>query len=155
VVVIPSVVGLSVADASRRLTEADLMCAGSSERDSDVAIGVVLLTEPPEGESVPAGTEVDLVVSEDDTPTVIPGFVPDVSGFDFDTAAGILAKDGYTGIPQGAFSSRVDVDIVIGTVPRAGTALVEGATVLVIFSRGPAPPDPPTHRDTVPKTKKA
>jgi beta-lactam-binding protein with PASTA domain len=139
---VPAVSGLSVPVALSILGGAGFTPGGSIEQASDlITAGFVLGTEPPEGEILPEGTRVDLVISTGHAPT---GVVPDVSGMRFEDAAGALASDGYSSHSVEQSSSTIEAGIVIGTSPPAGASLHPGGHVAMIVSTGwgPVPPDP-------------
>jgi eukaryotic-like serine/threonine-protein kinase len=143
---------------SGKIAEADRVCAPHGLLSAEltpgwppiigppsdrISSGLVIGTEPPEGESVPEGTQVDLIVAPGHEP---PGVVPNVSGLGFIDAANVFARDGYTASELEEPSDTVESGIAIRTVPAAGVPLNPGADVTVIVSSGREPlppPDPP------------
>src|SRR5207253_8478522 len=89
--VVPSVLGLSLQEASDQLRKAGLQPQdGGSEPHPTAPQGTIVWQDPPPGVSAPAGLRVTLVSSEG--PPKIP--VPDVAGPDAELAPRLLAAAG-------------------------------------------------------------
>ena len=127
---IPPVAGLTVADATKALTDAGLVVGATSEEFSDtVAKGSVISLSVPEG-AVTKGTNVTLVVSKG--PDLVE--VPNVSGggLDFNEAIAKLQAAGFTystDVDPALFSKRT----VKTQTPAAGTQAKRGSNVYISF----------------------
>jgi serine/threonine-protein kinase len=127
---IPPVEGLTVADATKALTDAGLVVGANSEEFSDnVAKGSVISLSVPEGPAT-KGTNVTLVVSKG--PDLVE--VPNVSGggMDFNEAIAKLQAAGFT------YSTDVDPALfdrrtVKTQTPAAGTQAKRGSNVFISF----------------------
>jgi eukaryotic-like serine/threonine-protein kinase len=76
-VAVPRLSGQSEQDARNRLTDVGLAVGAiTSEPDASIPQGSVIRTDPPAGQEVPAGTEVDLVLSTGPTPSPTPTPTP-------------------------------------------------------------------------------
>lgn len=144
---VPAVSGMNVTAASDLLTQAGFT-PGPQRTFSDVASSwSVAGTSPEAGESLPRGSEVNLIVSAGamaDDDQLLDGIVPDVAGLDVNSAVEILFSKGYTVTFQFHADEDTPADHIIVTHPRANTALPPGATLVVAVSTGSGGPvDPP------------
>jgi serine/threonine-protein kinase len=133
---VPDVSGESLVEAESILAQAGLSVGSVTEEDSQEQEGTVLSQDPPGGERVPEGTDVDLVVSGG------PGTVtvPNVFCRDVDDARGTMNNVGLSLDVVGSdFSSQCPEGAVIEQDPEAGAEVEEGSTVEVIQSDGPEP----------------
>jgi eukaryotic-like serine/threonine-protein kinase len=107
----------------------------SGSFSAQVEEGLVVASEPGAGQSVRAGTAVDVTVSRGPQPVA----VPDVTGSDLDAARRLLEA---AGLRLGDTSQRYDDDVPPGDVlaqdPAEGE-LRPGSTVDVTVSQGPQP----------------
>jgi len=133
---VPTVVGLDVEDAEKRLTEAGLSARRSSERPSpEWKAGTVLDQEPRSGFSTRQGRIVSLVVSIGRGQTE----VPLLAGESYRHAEIILTREG---IPIGHVARQyadVPIDQVLRVSPPEGTPVLMGRPVDLLISAGPAP----------------
>jgi len=137
---VPAVSGLSIEDATTLLAQQGLAVSDARYEYSDgLPSGAVIDTSPPAGSESPDGGTVELIVSNGPDP--VTGYVPDVAGVSYDYADVALTAAGYLPAPHDQESAFVEVGLVVGTVPRAGTALGPGASVNVYVSVG-VPPIP-------------
>jgi len=131
--VVPRVLGLPLADATRALQKAGLVVQdGGNEPDPGAPAGTVIWQDPPGGVGTPRGLTVTLVSSEG--PPKIP--VPDVAGLDGALAQHLIGAAGLTAAPVESVQAASPPGIAMLTRPAAGTVLAPGATVTVVVSRG-------------------
>lgn len=133
-IAVPAVVGRSLEDARRQLTDAGLAPGTLSTDFSDsIPRGSVISASPSVGTRLARETPVSLVVSKGQAP--LP--VPQVVGLPVDDAQAELTDQGFTVqiSPQQVFSDTVDAGSVASQDPadRAGP----GATVTLTVSKGP------------------
>jgi len=130
------VIGLPQSEAEKALVEQGFKVRLREAREADPALpaGHVVWQDPPAFLELPAGSVVELTLS--DGPAQVP--VPDVMYFDLEearrvmTAAG-LAVGGIDSVP-----ADTDRGVVVSTRPPEGTLRPPGARVDLVVSRGPA-----------------
>lgn len=135
VVELPDLRGESVADASARLEALGLVVDVTYGPNETLAVGTVFDTDPVEGAKMYEGDPVMLTVS--DGPA---GFtVPKVAGLQQFDATNVLvgAKLQVKVVPVP--NETVRIGEVVATNPDAGERAVEGQTVDLEVSSGPAP----------------
>ncbi len=131
---VPSVVGSSLADATKALQKAGFTVGSKKERfDVDVPTGSVISQSPATGDA-PKGSAVSLVISKGPPPTP----VPDVTGRTQDAATSRLHEAGFTVTVEQAFSDSVAKGRVMATSPANGTEAPYGSTVTLTVSKGPS-----------------
>jgi eukaryotic-like serine/threonine-protein kinase len=144
---IPSVLGLSFADASRQLRGAGFTPI-RDDIDDPAPRGTVVAQDPGPGTLHPPGTEVTLSVSTGQETTT----VPDVLGEDEETARTTLENDGWVVAVQDTGTDNPDEDgRVLSQTPGPGEQAKPGARVTIYIGRlesvepppGPPPPPPP------------
>jgi serine/threonine-protein kinase len=132
---VPSVVGASVQEASRRLNDLGFsVVVGHGQYDSS-AKGTVLSVDPVEGTILREGSTVTLVPSLGPPP--VP--VPDLTGMTLDKATAALQEQGLT---RGKVTQVYDDTIAQGSVVRqapAGGNAPKGSAVDLWVSKGHAP----------------
>ncbi len=175
-VAVPSIVGLTVGDAIRALTDAKLLPgARTDEFDPAVAAGSIMGQNLPVGLSVPTDTPVDYVVSKGPEPTPSPSPsptpVPSPSPTPVPSPTPAPAKVGmYVGLTvaeakaqatgqglvirwQGS-GTPADSDMVVAPQnPPAGASVAPGSTILLNTAHPPPSPSPtpsPTPIPTAP-----
>lgn len=126
---IPPVAGLTVADATKALTDVGLVVGATSEEFSDtVASGSVISLAVPEG-SVTTGTNVTLVVSKG--PDLVT--VPNVVGKSIKDAIAVLESAGF------GFATEVDQELwdakAVRSQSPAGDSKAKRGTVVTISNR--------------------
>jgi serine/threonine-protein kinase len=134
---VPRVLGLPVAVATARLTDADLEVSGDAGRYSlQVPAGRVLQVQPPAGTVVRTGTRVTLTPSLGPRP--VP--VPDLVGKTIPAARDLLREAHLALGKRGTrFSDGFPEGRIIGqSEPGTGTA-PQGSAIDVVVSKGPTP----------------
>lgn len=129
---VPDVTGSAEADARTSL-ESSGMVLGRITREfsDDVPEGTVISQDSGEDE-VPKGTPVDLVVSKG----VEPIEVPIVTGLDYDSAFGKLARMGFRISRDDVFDDEVAKGKVISQTPKGRTDAQEGDLIMLKVSKG-------------------
>jgi beta-lactam-binding protein with PASTA domain len=133
-VALPTLVGMSLAEAEAVLTDNDRgLVRGSVTREYSLKEeGTVIRYEPSE-DRIPWGSTVDLTVSKGPEPLE----VPDVAGLSEDKAVGRINTAGFAAAVGGYYSDDVAAGVVIGTSPGPGEIVPEGGEVEVQVSIGP------------------
>jgi serine/threonine-protein kinase len=125
---IPPVAGLTVADATKALTDAGLVVGATNEEFSDVPAGTVISLSVPEG-VVTTGTNVTLIVSKG--PDLVT--VPNVVGKSIKDAIAVLEAAGF------GFSTEVDQELWDAKAVRsqnpAGDSKAKRGAVVTISNR--------------------
>ena len=130
---VPDLTGLTVDLATQRLLGASLELGAQTARaDATVPAGTVI-TWSHQGEQVPKGSAVDVVVSTG-KPKVA---VPDVHAKSFADAQAALSAVGLTAVEDDEWNDTVPAAQVSSTNPAAGTPAVVGSPVTVTVSKGP------------------
>ncbi len=128
---VPPTRNLPLADARKRLEDADLLVQTRQKPSREINPGRVIQSQPPGGEEVECQSTVSLIVSKG--PNLIT--LPDVVGDSQEVAASELERLGFV----------VDVDTrdedapegtVIGQDPGPGSELLRGDRVTIIVSTG-------------------
>jgi eukaryotic-like serine/threonine-protein kinase len=137
-VAVPNVVGLSEDRARSTLEQAGFTSINSRQVDSLDKAGNVVAVDPAEGAQAAANVPITLQISTGSIK------VPDVAGKSEAEARRILTEAGFTNgqiVNQSAESDEVPQGAVVGTEPRAGSAVGagEGITLLIAV---PIPPEP-------------
>jgi serine/threonine-protein kinase len=130
---VPKVAGLSVADATKALTDQGLKLGNQSdEQTSDSSlVGKVIRSDPDAGTTVAGASTVNIFIGK--APTNVE--VPDVSGQDATTATQTLKDKGFQVTTQQVDGSG-DPGSVLGTSPAAGTQAPSNSTVVLLLSNG-------------------
>jgi len=132
-VVVPSVVGLTLEEASEVLAEADLTVGPIEERTSDeYEAGLVIEQSPEEGSDAPEGSEVMLVISLG--PDV--SEVPDLVGMTESDALRIVRQAGFEIDIQREYNSDVPDGQVFRQSPEAGEMAPPETVITIVVSRG-------------------
>ncbi|PQF02636.1 Stk1 family PASTA domain-containing Ser/Thr kinase [Enterococcus faecium] len=110
-----------------------------------VPSGSIISQDPASGEVVAEETYISFVVSQGTEPKL-----NDISGYTKSEAQSYLASIGaeYIGHETSEYSSTVDKDKVIRTVPGAGTTITKGMVVNVIYSKGLDPSSSSSEKDS-------
>lgn len=125
---VPSVVGQVRADAEAALRSARLEVGEVTEEPSDQPRGTVLQLKPDAGRVVPAGTNIDVVVSGG--PSLIT--VPDVVGRELNEARSLLEQLGVPVAPvEYDSTSTLPRGAVIAQSPAAGSVLPAGTSLVL------------------------
>ena len=111
---------------------------GTSYEPSDtVPSGAIISQTPASGEVVPSQTYISFRISQGPDTKML----DDISGYTKSDAQSYLAGIGaaYIGHETYEYSSSVEKDKVIRTVPGIGAKVTKGTIVNVVYSKGPAP----------------
>ncbi len=131
-VAVPDVSGATEAEATTRLQNAGLEVGDVRQESSDdVDEGLVVSTEPGQGEEVEEGSAVDLVVSAG--PEQVE--VPDLQGYTYDDAKNQLESRGFK-VKRSLIDNSAARDQVVNSDPGAGTSVDVGSTVTLLVSKG-------------------
>lgn len=123
---VPALNGLSRDDATRALEQVGLAVGDVSEEASSVARGVVLSARPSEGQTVPAGTHVSLILSSGPQELTM----PDVVGRGVGMARSLIEQLGLVLGPVEFDSlSTLASGTVLAQSPAAGASLPSGSVV--------------------------
>jgi serine/threonine-protein kinase len=128
---VPLVNGETVAQAQGQIAAAHLRSAVVSQADSNVKSGLVIKSNPQEGNNVPANTLVTLYVSTGAAPVG----VPSVIGQQQTAAQSALQSRGFVVNVKTDPTSSAPTGQVISQSPSGGTA-APGATVTITVSGG-------------------
>ena len=132
---VPSLAGLSLADAEQKLKDAGLAVGQVSRHSSDsVGKGDVISSDPVPGAKQQPNTPVDLVVSSGPAPVDL----PDVVGETVDQATSDLQDAGFKVevSPNQVYSPDADPGAVAAMSPD-GDSAAKGSTVTLTVSKGP------------------
>lgn len=131
---VPAVVGLSAADAIRALGQVDLIGIPEPVPDDSVEPGIVVRSDPEEGESVEPNSEVTIFVSAGaDTMDV-----PFLEGRERADAEEQIRSNGFTvGLVTVEPSETVPEGIVIRQSPPPNTPVQPGSAIDLVVSSGP------------------
>jgi len=130
---VPTVAGKEQQVAERLLTDAGFKVNIQERADADIAKGLALETDPPEGEDAELGSTIQLIISAGPEQVTI----PDLRDFSYDSA-----KERLEGLGLKVKKEEADGDAeagrVLNTNPPSGEKIDVGSTVTVIVSRGQA-----------------
>src|SRR5467141_4956618 len=130
---VPRVLGLTIPEAQAEIQKSKLQVTeGGAEPHPTAPAGIVIWQDPPPGVVAPEGTKVTLVSSAG--PPKIP--VPDVSRLDATLAQSLIAAAGLVVSQVESVQADSLAGLAMLTRPTAGTALVPGAGVTIVVSRG-------------------
>jgi beta-lactam-binding protein with PASTA domain len=162
---IPVVNGMTIREASERLTEAGFRPVASPRRFTADAGDMVGGTLPPEGsvhqrtariDLLPAGKEAVVPFSDEQLgpdQLLDLGIMPDLAGWSGEQAISFVeGHGGFRAWPQNTYNDHVDPGFVTHTEPRAGTSVQTDVIHIFIAepSPPPDPPDPHTDLKTLP-----
>jgi serine/threonine-protein kinase len=128
---VPDVVGLTEADAKRRIRDASLRPQVEQESSAKVALGIVIRSDPSARRPVDRRSTVTLVVSSG--PQKVD--VPDVTGLDQQDAVNQLREAGLSTVVREKASSE-PVDTIVSQSPAGGQQVDQGSTVTLFVSNG-------------------
>ena len=132
---IPNLVGVPAEQAFEILQDMDLKIREIKETSEELAVGLVIRTDPPEGTEVEPESFVDVVVSLG--PETFG--VPNVIGENVDVAASRIEDQGFTvGTREYVDTDDVDENIVIAQSPDGGSTAPPLTAVNLIVSAGPS-----------------
>jgi serine/threonine-protein kinase len=143
-IAVPNVVGLSLDEASRTLTDAGLTVGDTTPKPSSKDRNQVLKVDPPAGEQVAEGSKVDISYASGNNK------VPDVTGDTVDQAQAQLENAGFhLGNQTPQESTTQDPGTVISQSVAGGQTARLGSNVnVVVATAPPTPTETPTPTDT-------
>ncbi|MFO7590700.1 MAG: PASTA domain-containing protein [Acidimicrobiia bacterium] len=130
---VPVIAGLPIAEAQAQLEAVGFVVNVVRQHDENVAVDIALGTDPPSPGQAPRESAISLIVSDGPAPVEVPA----VAGQGWETAAANLAEKRFAAVRRDEFSDDVEVGIVIGTDPAAGTLAPRDSEVVVRVSKGP------------------
>jgi beta-lactam-binding protein with PASTA domain len=125
----PNLVGLTEPDASTRLEETGLKTGKVTYEVSEGRQGTVIKQSPPPGQSLPVGSQVDIVVSK---PKTIKA--PDLTGMNRREAESLLKQ---TGLSLGTVTEKSSIkaeDSVLGQEPAPRSEVAPGSKVNLVYA---------------------
>ena len=131
-IVMPSVAGLSAAQAQRRLQNAGFSVRIRKQASETVPSGDSIETLPPEGTPVDQGSIVTLLVSSGKATVEVPAVV----GQNVDDARATLRGAGF-GVSVTTVESSSAAGTVLRQDPGAGTKAEKGSTVALVVAKTP------------------
>ncbi len=131
---VPLVNGEPVAQAQAQISAAHLRSTVIQQANGNVSKGLVIKSNPPEGNNVSANTVVTLYVSTGAAPVA----VPNVVGQTQTAATSVLQGKGFNVSVKSDPTSNLPTGQVISQSPSAGTA-PPGSTVTITVSGGAVP----------------
>jgi eukaryotic-like serine/threonine-protein kinase len=129
---VPDVVGEQVEDAERALRNEGFDVRVTREQDETFPPGQILRQNPRAGETVPGGSEIEIVAAQ--APDEIP--MINVVGQTEDDAKANLRELGFIPLTVRAVDESVPEGVVISQQPPVGTTLSQGSTVEITVSTG-------------------
>jgi serine/threonine-protein kinase len=128
---VPDVLGLTEADAKRRVQNAGMKPKVQRESSTKIPAGIVIRTDPSAGRPVDRQSEVTVFVSTGPQQVV----VPDVTGQTQDDAVAALKQKGLYAVFKEKDSTEPQ-GTVIGQSPPAGQNIGQGANITLFVSNG-------------------
>ena len=132
--VMPDVIGVSTDEAAERLEKGRFEVSFHEAFSDTVIRGIVIAQEPAAGESLEAGTAVQVIVSQGSSPQT----VPNVVGRDFRTAREILGRRGLGAKVIEQSDGAVPPGQVIAQIPAGGLEVPKG-TIVTLAVQAPVP----------------
>lgn len=134
-VAVPSVVGRDSNDAAKRATSAGLEMTVVERRRSDDPAGIIIEQNPPPGDFLGEGGEIEVVVSRGPPPVPL----PEVAGKPVAEAQALLQQAGFVVTVESRHDENVPKDIALGTEPAGPGSVPRESAVKLFVSDGPAP----------------
>jgi serine/threonine-protein kinase len=133
-IVIPSVVGMSVANAKSEITQLGLLVdVTQQEFSEEVDKGLVLTSIPGGGGRVAKGGTVHLILSKGKERILIPA----LAGLTQDAATAALINSGLkVGNVTQAFDMKIPANLIVDGSPSSGTPVRRNSVVDLIMSKG-------------------
>jgi eukaryotic-like serine/threonine-protein kinase len=128
---VPDVIGLTEADAKRRVREAALRPQVERESSAKTPAGTVIRSDPSAGRPVDRRSDVTLIVSSGPEEVV----VPDVTGQTQQDAVAALKEKGLYAVFQQKASTEPE-GTVISQSPGAGQKIGQGSNITLFVSNG-------------------
>ncbi|HEY6311247.1 MAG TPA: Stk1 family PASTA domain-containing Ser/Thr kinase [Streptosporangiaceae bacterium] len=133
---VPLVDGQTVAVARQDIAQAHLRSTVVEQSSSTVTKGLVIDSNPAQGNNVAANTLVTLFVSKGAAPVT----VPNVEGKQESAAQSTLENDGFTVTAQNDPTSTQPSGTVVNQSPVGGTSVPPGSKVTIFVSGGTSVP---------------
>jgi eukaryotic-like serine/threonine-protein kinase len=130
---VPSVEGVSLEEARRRIRRARFEVEVRREYHETIPEGDVISQSPETGSPLEVGEPVSIVVSEGKAPVEVPRVV----GLSQDDAASSLRGAGLAVRPTEEFSATVPAGSVISQSPSAFSTVDADSVVTIVVSKGP------------------
>lgn len=127
-----NVVGMTIAEARRRLEAKGWSVKYTEEQSDNYNEGIVIRQDQKEGTPLEEGSVINLVVSSGKVTYT----VPDVYGNTANEASEKLQKAGYIVVHDSEYSDTVEKDRVVRTSPAKGSAVSKGDTITIYISKG-------------------
>ena len=144
---VPSLVGLSLDEARRALRDADLTLGSTRSVPSEEPQGTVTKVDPGEGETVPAGSAVDVRYASGNNR------VPDVVGQSSGEARRTLEQAGFQVNETTQETGEAEAGTVVSQSPGAKETSRLGSTVtIVVATAPPQPTETPTPTESATPT---
>jgi eukaryotic-like serine/threonine-protein kinase len=134
---VPLVNGLTVSQAQQQIAAHDLRSTVVDQASSTVQKDLVINSNPPQGNNVPANTLVTLYVSTGAAPVA----VPDVEGKLENVAQTTLQTAGFQVAVQTDTTSTEPSGTVVNQSPVGGTKVAPGSKVTIFVSGGSSVPN--------------
>ena len=132
-VTVPSVAGMTAAEAESRLSQYGIKVTRSEEYSSTVPAGSVISQSISAGGSVAKNTAITIVISKG--PELVT--VPDVTGMDAASAESKLTQSGLSAVRGSSeYSDAVPEGSVISQSVSAGSKAARNSTVTIVISKG-------------------
>ncbi len=129
---VPQVDGQTLTVAEKAITQAGLKYTVQKQPSATVSKNIVISTSPPNGNVVPAGSQVVLVVSSGKQQVS----VPDVKHDTVTQAQATLRAAGFTVSVQTDQGSTAAANTVVKQKPSAGSQAAKGSTVTIFVPPG-------------------
>jgi beta-lactam-binding protein with PASTA domain len=147
---VPSVVGLSEANADAAITAAGLVVQTTHRSSDAVPSGSVIDQSPSAGVQIDSGTSVAISVSLGPQSTLVT--VPDLTGLGQGAALSQAAALGLSTKATNEYSNTVATGLIVAQEPPAGQSVAPGTTMGLSISLGPAPTGAVTLPSTIGQT---
>ncbi|HHW56487.1 MAG TPA: Stk1 family PASTA domain-containing Ser/Thr kinase [Clostridia bacterium] len=134
-VVVPNVVGLSLSQASKILSDRNLKMEISDEKYTDKPENTILSQDPPQGNIVKSGSTVYVVISKGRQVVI----VPNVIGKDYSEAKSILENAGVKANIIEQYNDQYQKGYVFDQNPRQGVQVEYNTVIDLYVSKGPQP----------------
>jgi len=132
---VPSLVGMTQAQAEKALKDVSLLMKIKETYSSQVSKGNVISQDTSARKEVDEGSTVTITVSSGKEP-IQQVTVPDVVGMSHDAAVSILESKGLKAVVTAVESEKVK-DVVINQNSASGASVNPGSTITISISKGP------------------
>ena len=129
---IPSLIGMSVDQATMVLRGVQLKLASTSQTESDQTPNTILTQDPPAGQVVVVGTTVNVTIA---IPRTVQ--VPNLASLTQAAAQSVLSPLKLQLVVSGSAINNLAAGLIVSQSPVAGTKASQGSSVSVVLSLGP------------------